>query len=117
MTIPVPVSSCGYDSEHMAVFSRLMRTIFRSLTGRLTRYYVSEDACGKSSLSNGMPRSRRNVWNVPERVDNHTQPLGLTASKDFYTYVRGCGSSPELYTVSESTRLKDEYGETIFVIY
>jgi hypothetical protein len=45
MTIPVPVSSCGYDSDHTAVFLRLMRTIFRSLTGRLTRCYVSEDAC------------------------------------------------------------------------
>jgi hypothetical protein len=42
----IPVSSYGFDSEHMAVFLRLMRTIFRSLTGRLTRCYVSQDACG-----------------------------------------------------------------------
>jgi hypothetical protein len=79
-------------------FLRLMRTIFRSLTGRLTRCYVSQDACGKSSLSNGIPRSGRNVWNVPGRVDKHSQPVGLKGLNDFC--VRGCGSSPELYTVS-----------------
>lgn len=48
----------------------------------MTRCYVSEDACGKSTLANGMARSVWTIWNVPGRVDKHSQRIGLKALND-----------------------------------
>jgi len=56
-----------------------------------------------------MARSGWTVWNVPGRVDKHSQRLVLKALNDLY--VRGCGAYPVPHW------LHDESVEKNFVIY
>ena len=56
-----------------------------------------------------MATSRWTAWNVPGRVDKHSQRLGLKALNDLY--VRGCGAYPVPHW------LDDESAEENFVIY